>query len=186
VYLLIAYHFKMSIAPAHAIALALPPDAAQNTAQFTYVQDILLLAPDAAHPINSCFKKYGFDTVHDLVAMTAEDVEGLEYDKFDGAGALANTLDVPGGYKFMIREAAAHIQDEEAIEKNRSVSRNVQVNAHDLQDPEFYDNYERNAYYHLTQDDVEHNIDTPIQDLQAFRAQQTFGKKKFFNRVLID
>jgi hypothetical protein len=103
VYLLIAYHFKMLIAPAHAIALAAPPDAAQNTVQFTYFQDIFLLAPDAAHPINSCFKKYGFDIVHDLVAMTTKDVEGLKYDKFDGAGALANTLDVPCGYKFMIR-----------------------------------------------------------------------------------
>jgi hypothetical protein len=78
-------------------------DAVQNTAQFTYVQDILFIAPDRAHPINSCFEKYGYDTIHDLVAMTAKDVENLEYDEFDAAGALANMLDVPRGYKFMIR-----------------------------------------------------------------------------------
>jgi hypothetical protein len=77
-YLLIAYHFKMLIAPAHAIALAAPPDAVQNTAQFVYVQDILLIANDPNHPIHSCFKKYGYDSIHDLVAMTAKDVEVLE------------------------------------------------------------------------------------------------------------
>jgi hypothetical protein len=85
-----------------------------------------------------------------------------------------------------IVKATAQIQDEEVVEKNRSASHNVQVNIHDLQDHEFYDDYERETYYHSTQDDVEHNIDTLFQDLQAFRAQQTFGKKKFFNRVLID
>jgi hypothetical protein len=85
-----------------------------------------------------------------------------------------------------IVKAATQIQDKENIDKNRSASRNVQVNAHDLQDFEFYDDYERETYYHSTQDDVEHDIDTPIQDLQAYRAQQTFGKKKFFNRVSID
>jgi hypothetical protein len=84
-----------------------------------------------------------------------------------------------------IVKAAAQIQDKETIDKNQSASRNVQMNAHDLQD-KFYDDYERNAYYHLTQDDVEHNIDTPIQDLEAFRAQQTFGKKKFFIHMSID
>jgi hypothetical protein len=103
VYLLIAYHFKMSIAPTHVVALAAPSDAVQNTAQFTHVRDILLIAPDPAHPINSCFEKYGFDTIHDLVAMATEDVETLEYDEFDAAGLLVNTLDVPCGYKFMIR-----------------------------------------------------------------------------------
>jgi hypothetical protein len=36
-YLLIAYHFKMLIAPAHATALIAPPNAAQNAAQFVYV-----------------------------------------------------------------------------------------------------------------------------------------------------
>jgi hypothetical protein len=85
-----------------------------------------------------------------------------------------------------IAKAAAQIQDEENVEKNRRVSRNVQVNIHDLQDHEFYDNYERETYYHSTQDDVEHNIDTSFQDLQAFRAQQAFSKKKFFNCVSID
>jgi hypothetical protein len=60
------------------------------------------------------------------------------------------------------------------------------VNVHDLQDLEFYDDYERETYYHSVQDDVDHNIDTPIQDLQAYRAQQTFSKKKFFYRVSID
>jgi hypothetical protein len=450
VYLLIAYHFKRSIAPAHAIALAAPPDAVQNTAQFVHVQNNLLVAPDPSHPIHSCFKKYGYDTIHDLVAMTAEDVEALNYDIFDAAGALANTLKVPRGFKFMINafilmfnnfsnqrsgildctsvlkddfddwrllgykpnvplnhihnvhgplctgptptesfecgikkdkdqypeftneknwynfchdveataathntievldfaytpnhadadnvglftsknrwmysvlsaklktdtgmeiiqnhdldcnaqivwkelvdhhqnsqvgvykkeelyrhlmnhkydpnlwkgiislffinynqkmrehyqscnpgkipsnytkltmlqaaistiptlndiknkcnisrtqglpyltldaydaivKATAQIQDKETVEKSRSASCNVQVNVHDLQDLEFYDNYEqRETYYHLTQDNVEHNIDTSFQDIQAFRAQQTLGKKKFFNRMSID
>jgi hypothetical protein len=35
--------------------------------------------------------------------MTTEDVEGLKYDEFDAGGLLANTMDVPRGYKFMIR-----------------------------------------------------------------------------------
>jgi hypothetical protein len=83
-------------------------------------------------------------------------------------------------------KAAAQIQDEEVVEKNRSASCNVQVSIHDLQDHGFYYDYECETYYHLTQDDVEHNINTSFQDLQAFGAQQTFGKKKFFNRVSID
>jgi hypothetical protein len=85
-----------------------------------------------------------------------------------------------------IVKPAAQIQDEETVAKNQSVSHHVQVNVHDLQDHKFYDNYECETYYHLTQDDVEHNIDTPFQDLQAYCAQQTFGKKKFFNRMSID
>jgi hypothetical protein len=93
----------MSITPTHVVALATPPDAAQNTAQFAHVQNILLVAADPFHPIHACFEKYGYNTIHDLVAMTAKDVEALEYGKFDAAGALANTLDVPRGYKFMIR-----------------------------------------------------------------------------------
>jgi hypothetical protein len=103
VYLLIAYHFKMSTAPTHIVALAAPSDAVQNAAQFTHARNVLLLAADPFHPIHACFEKYGFDTIHDLVAMTTEDVESLEYDEFDAAGLLVNTLDVPRGYKFMIR-----------------------------------------------------------------------------------
>jgi hypothetical protein len=75
VYPLIAYHFKMLIAPAHATMLTMPPNAVQNTAQFVYIQDILLVANDPSHPINSCFeKKYGYDVIHDLVALTAKDL----------------------------------------------------------------------------------------------------------------
>jgi hypothetical protein len=35
--------------------------------------------------------------------MTAEDVDGLEYNKLNAAGAVAKTLDVPRGFQFMIK-----------------------------------------------------------------------------------
>jgi hypothetical protein len=93
----------MSTAPAHAMALAAPPDAVQNTAQFTYVQDVLLVAADPVHPINSCFEKYGYDVVHDLIGLAAEDVDALEYDERDAAGAVVSTQLVPCGYQCMIK-----------------------------------------------------------------------------------
>jgi hypothetical protein len=43
-----------------------------------------------------------YNTIHYLVAVTAKDVEVLKYNEFNAAGAVADTLEVPCGFQFMI------------------------------------------------------------------------------------
>jgi hypothetical protein len=119
VYPLIAYHFKMLIAPAHSLTLALPTTAAIDTAQFVHARDVLLVANDPLHPINACFKKYGYNVIHNLVAVTAVDVDALEYNKLDAAGVLVIAMQsagvliamqlVPRGYRLQYT-ALSHLR----------------------------------------------------------------------------
>jgi hypothetical protein len=49
------------------------------------------------------FEKHGYDLIHDLVALTAKDVNALDYDEFNAVGVLIAMQLVPRGYQFMIK-----------------------------------------------------------------------------------